>query len=602
MVAARAVYVCGLAVLALLFASKSLQNAIAEGETRTISMHHIHTDENITITYKRDGRYDEAALEKLNWFLRDWRRSEETRMDPHLIDLVWEVQREADAKEPIQVVCGYRSPQTNAMLRHRSSGVARFSQHMLGRAMDYYIPGVPLSELRALGMRLQRGGVGFYPESGSPFVHMDTGTIRHWPRMTRQELARVFPDGRTVHIPTDGRPLEGYAVALAEIRARGNSPSENSLDAARNAGINVGSVVAVNERSTNPFAKLLGLGKKDDDEDDSTAAAASGTPAPKTKPIVVAAIERAAAKTAAVAESAASKTAAAAQSAAAKTAAVAETAAAKTAAVAENAAAQTAAAARATVAAAPKLIENASLSPVRPAAAKTLDSATTTGEAGTSPNQIISSRGYWQGQPDVAPAPQITVKSGDAITAALRNRTELADAGATGAVGNWPAGAQDRVPPQLALAYAELPPPRSDDTLRAASEAAEPAPPSKIGQIINRSGVTVAAKGLIERPKTAFQTATRLASAAVVKVRSQADNPWLRAIVLSPSVHRFLTTLALGARDFTSLAALMVKPSSSVMMTFSSDPNIGLSHDRFSGKAVVFVPTVNYTTRTAALQ
>ena len=83
-VAARAGYSCGLAALVLLFGARVLQNAVAEGDTRTISLHHIHTDEDITITFKRDGKYDEAALEKLNWFLRDWRREQQTRMDPHL--------------------------------------------------------------------------------------------------------------------------------------------------------------------------------------------------------------------------------------------------------------------------------------------------------------------------------------------------------------------------------------------------------------------------------------------------------------------------------------------------------------------------------------
>ena len=201
--AARHGYSCGLTVLLVLFGSRALQNAVAEGDTRTISLHHIHTDEDITITFKRDGRYDDAALEKLNWFLRDWRKAEATKMDPHLIDLVWEVQREAGNKAPIRVVCGYRSPQTNAMLRHRSAGVARFSQHMLGHAMDFYIPGVPLEQLREIGLRLARGGIGFYPASGSPFVHMDTGGIRMWPRMTHEELARVFPDGR----PSRSRPM-----------------------------------------------------------------------------------------------------------------------------------------------------------------------------------------------------------------------------------------------------------------------------------------------------------------------------------------------------------------------------------------------------------
>jgi hypothetical protein len=108
------------------------------------------------------------------------------------------------------------------MLRRRSSGVARFSQHMLGHAMDFFIPEVPLEQIRFAGLRLQRGGVGFYPTSGSPFVHLDTGSIRHWPRMTHDQLARVFPNGRTVHVPSDGNPLPGYQLALADIEKRGS--------------------------------------------------------------------------------------------------------------------------------------------------------------------------------------------------------------------------------------------------------------------------------------------------------------------------------------------------------------------------------------------
>ena len=89
-------------------------------------------------------------------------------MDPHLIDLLWEVHREVGAKEAIWIICGYRSPETNSMLRRRSSGVAEFSQHTLGKAIDFYIPGVPLERLREVGLRAQRGGVGFYPTSGHP--------------------------------------------------------------------------------------------------------------------------------------------------------------------------------------------------------------------------------------------------------------------------------------------------------------------------------------------------------------------------------------------------------------------------------------------------
>ena len=218
----------GLAAAVLLAAAGSVHNAAALNETKTLSFHHTHSGEDLTVTFKRDGRYDEAALKQLNHFLRDWRTQDETVMDRRLFDILWEVYRDVDGKQPIQIISSYRSPATNAMLRRRSSGVARFSQHMLGHAMDFYIPGVPLEQIRFAGLRLQRGGVGFYPTSGSPFVHLDTGSIRHWPRMTHDQLARVFPDGKTVHLPTDGTPLKGYELAKAEIERRGNGDDSAS--------------------------------------------------------------------------------------------------------------------------------------------------------------------------------------------------------------------------------------------------------------------------------------------------------------------------------------------------------------------------------------
>jgi uncharacterized protein YcbK (DUF882 family) len=226
-----------IAALLILLASNSLQNATAEGDTRSISLRHTHTNETLTITYKVNGRYDEAALKKLNNILRDWREDQPISMDPHLLDLIWDVYREVGATEPIQIVCGYRSPGTNAMLHARSSGVAQFSQHTLGHAMDFFIPGVPLESVRAVGLQLQRGGVGFYPTSGSPFVHMDTGTVRHWPSIPREQMVRIFPDGRTVHVPADGHPLPGYRLALAEVEKHGNAPNARSLEAARAAGL-----------------------------------------------------------------------------------------------------------------------------------------------------------------------------------------------------------------------------------------------------------------------------------------------------------------------------------------------------------------------------
>ncbi len=262
---ARAGARLGVAGLLLIGANNSLQNAVAEGDTRTLTFHHVHTGEDITVTFKRDGRYDEAALKKLDWFMRDWRKDQETHMDPHLFDLLWEVNRDVGGKEPIQVICGYRSPGTNAMLRRRSNGVAQFSQHINGNAIDFYIPGVPLAAVRAEGLRLQLGGVGFYPTSGSPFVHMDTGTIRHWPRIAREELVKIFPNGRTVHIPADGNPLPGYALALADVERHGAVPSETSLEAARAAGvITAGQEQVAARPKRSLLARIFGIGKSRD--------------------------------------------------------------------------------------------------------------------------------------------------------------------------------------------------------------------------------------------------------------------------------------------------------------------------------------------------
>lgn len=233
-----------------------MHDATALNETRTLSFHHTHSDEDLTVTFKRDGRYDEEALKQLNHYLRDWRSQEQTTMDRHLFDILWEVYRDVDGKKPIQIISSYRSPATNAMLRRRSSGVARFSQHMLGHAMDFFIPDVPLEQIRFAGLRLQRGGVGFYPTSGSPFVHLDTGSIRHWPRMTHDQLARVFPDGRTVHVPSDGNPLKGYELARADIEKRGNGDEASTIS--KPGGL---------------FAALF-KGKSNDEEDEGAAAPA----------------------------------------------------------------------------------------------------------------------------------------------------------------------------------------------------------------------------------------------------------------------------------------------------------------------------------------
>jgi len=232
----------------------------ASAETRSLKIYFVHTGERAEITFKKDGRYISSGLEKLNRILRDFRRNEPTKMDPRLFDLVWQVYQASGSHEYIHVVSGYRSPATNSMLRSRSRGVAKKSQHMLGKAMDFFIPDVPLKKLRYIGMRYQAGGVGYYPTSGSPFVHMDVGNVRHWPRMSRRELLALFPDGKTLHIPTDGKPLPGYEQALAAYEARKSN------------GSSVAVASAPRRKSKTLFAALFG-GGADEEEDTSEASA-----------------------------------------------------------------------------------------------------------------------------------------------------------------------------------------------------------------------------------------------------------------------------------------------------------------------------------------
>ena len=211
----RQVFVCA-GLLALL-------TIPSQAEDRTLSMYNIHTKETITVTFKRNGTYVPEALQHLNHFMRDWRRDMQIKMDPALIDLIWELHEELGSKEPVHLICGYRSPGTNEMLRRTVGGQARNSRHITGQAADLMFPDVPLKQLRYSALIHQRGGVGYYPASGLPFVHVDTGNVRHWPRVPRMELAVLFPKGHSLHIPADGRPLtpSDARIALAKWQASG---------------------------------------------------------------------------------------------------------------------------------------------------------------------------------------------------------------------------------------------------------------------------------------------------------------------------------------------------------------------------------------------
>lgn len=197
----------------------------AHAEERHLELFSVNTKEKIAITYKRDGKYIPDALKKLNKFMRDWRRNVEIEMDPELFDIMWEIHRELGSKKPVHLISGYRSPKTNEKLRKTKGGQAKKSRHMTGQAADIHFPDVPVKELRNSALIRERGGVGYYPTSAIPFVHVDTGNVRHWPRVARKELALLFPDGKSKHVPSDGKPLtkKDFDVAYASLRKRGGT-------------------------------------------------------------------------------------------------------------------------------------------------------------------------------------------------------------------------------------------------------------------------------------------------------------------------------------------------------------------------------------------
>jgi len=508
----KAGYCVGLTSLMLVAGAGSVHDATAENETRTLSFHHTHSGEDLTVTFKRDGRYDEAALKQLNHYLRDWRNQDETVMDRHLFDILWEVYRDVDGKQPIQIISSYRSPATNAMLRRRSSGVARHSQHMLGHAMDMYIPGVPLEQIRFAGLRLQRGGVGFYPTSGSPFVHLDTGSIRHWPRMTHDQLARVFPDGRTVHVPTDGVPLKNYELARADIEKRGSGDD----------------AVTIAKPS---FLAALFKGKANDDEDEAAleekptpavmaaaAKAAAPAPMPRAKPQISAALQFASAD--------------------------------------------------AQIVQPPK---------AKPAPAETAEAGFET------PADIINARGFWG---DGASAPTQDEAAQVIAAVAARKALEAADPQTTGSTA-----------PYQAMAYAPpaAPPAERSNVVAASAPIPRSTRPAALRNPNAATEInTIAAKGAPGQGE-AISNAARLSAA-------KGNDIWLRIVMLAPSATNAMSVTMMGDTDMTQMRAFFVKPQTSIAMTFSSDPMMGLSTDRFSGSAITKLETTSFTMRTALLK
>lgn len=167
--------------LTLLLASLSSASQQARpDDERELSFYHTHTGKRLDIVYSRNGAYDTSALDEINRFLFDFRTGDKAEMDPELLDLIYDVRERLGSDSTYQVVSAFRSPKTNEMLRGRSqnSGVAKNSQHILGKAIDVRLEGVRTSVLRDTAIAMQRGGVGYY--EASDFVHMDTGRVRRW--------------------------------------------------------------------------------------------------------------------------------------------------------------------------------------------------------------------------------------------------------------------------------------------------------------------------------------------------------------------------------------------------------------------------------------
>jgi uncharacterized protein YcbK (DUF882 family) len=150
----------------------------ARSAAKTLTFYHTHTGDRVRVTFAQGDTYDADALEAINDFLKDSRNGEKIAIDPALLDFLYDLQRTLNSSGTFEVISAYRSPQTNEMLRKRSNGVARHSQHLLGKAIDVRLDDVALKKLHDTAIEMRRGGVGYYPQSN--FVHLDTGRVRRW--------------------------------------------------------------------------------------------------------------------------------------------------------------------------------------------------------------------------------------------------------------------------------------------------------------------------------------------------------------------------------------------------------------------------------------
>lgn len=145
---------------------------------RSLALRNLHTGETLKTTFWADGRYLPGELKAIDQVLRDHRSGDVHRMDSHLLDVLYLLQQSVGIAGPFHIISGYRSPASNEKLRSKSSGVAKRSLHMQGKAVDIRLPGCKLDRLRNAALALKAGGVGYYAKSD--FIHVDTGRVRRW--------------------------------------------------------------------------------------------------------------------------------------------------------------------------------------------------------------------------------------------------------------------------------------------------------------------------------------------------------------------------------------------------------------------------------------
>lgn len=174
----RASVLCGVAASMVALPAAAKMAPTLSRRPRQLRFIHTHTGESMTASYFDGANYDVACLQNVNHLLRDFRTGDVHDIDPQLLDVLYELQVMADRDSTFEIISGYRSPATNAMLHERSHGVASHSQHMLGKAIDIRLSGFSTKRLGEHARSLARGGVGYYP--ASDFVHVDTGRVRFW--------------------------------------------------------------------------------------------------------------------------------------------------------------------------------------------------------------------------------------------------------------------------------------------------------------------------------------------------------------------------------------------------------------------------------------